>query len=73
MMHLWIGTLPSSLNEVYNSLEVCWILKNSEIVLKLRLGPDGYVSNVGLGQKVEELGDGSWEDVCDLGSSVTHL
>lgn len=73
MMHLWIGALPATLHEVYNGLEVCWILKDSKVILELRLRPNGDISHVGLGKEVEELGDSSREDVGDLGGSVADL
>ena len=73
MVHFWIGALPSALHEINDSLVVCWIFKDPEVILKLRLRPNGDISHVGLGEKVEELGEGSWEDVSDLASSVPNL
>lgn len=73
MMHLWVGSLPTALHKLYNSLEICWVLEDSEVILELRLRPNGYVSHVGLGEKVEELGDGCRENVGDLGGSVAYF
>lgn len=72
-MNLWVGALPAALHEVYDGLEVCGILEDSEVILELRLRPDGDISHVGLGKEVEEFGDCSREDVGDLGCSVADL
>ena len=65
-MHLWICALPAALHEVNDGLEICWILKDSEVILELRLWPNGYISHVGLGEEVEEFGDCRRENVGDL-------
>lgn len=73
MVNLWVGALSAALHEVYDGLEVCGILEDSEVILELRLRPDGYIAHVGLGKEVEEFGDCSWEDIGDLGGSVAYL